>query len=131
MRFYFNLPGRVTKVKIVLTEEKDGELVQEKSYNFTKEQFKAFLNDHQRAAYINALVGADWTNPEDVRKTKKEMRAKRKARKEKRSIVNGESARGLNKEEFEQAIAEGAVVVGADLNHSDPIQEKGDEGGGN
>ena len=45
--------------------------------------------------------------------------------------MNGESARGLNKEEFEQAIAEGAVVVGADLNHSDPIQEKGDEGGGN
>lgn len=84
MRFYFNLPGRVTKVKIVLTEEKDGELVQEKSYNFTKEQFKAFLNDHQRAAYINALVGADWTNPEDVRKSKKEMRAKRKAKKEKR-----------------------------------------------
>ncbi len=84
MRFYFNLPGRVTKVKIVLIEEKDGELVQEKSYNFTKEQFKAFLNDRQRAAYINALVGADWTNPEDVRKSKKEMRAKREARKEKR-----------------------------------------------
>lgn len=82
MRFYFNLPGRVTKVKITLTEERDGELIQEKSYNFTKEQFKAFLNDHQRAAYINALVGADWTNPEDVRKSKKEMRDKRKAKKE-------------------------------------------------
>lgn len=77
MRFYFNLPGRVTKVKIVLTEEKDGEFVQEKSYNFTKDQFKAFLNDHQRAAYINALVGADWANPEDVRRAKKERKKKK------------------------------------------------------
>lgn len=113
MRFYFNLPGRVTKVKIVLTEEKDGELVQEKSYNFTKEQFKAFLNDHQRAAYINALVGADWTNPEDVRKSKKEMRAKRKAKKEKRYPWG----------------AGDEPVIDADLNSSDPIPEKGDEGG--
>lgn len=106
MRFYFNLPGRVTKVKIVLTEEKDGELVQEKSYNFTKEQFKAFLNDHQRAAYINALVGADWTNPEDVRKSKKEMRAKRKAKKEKRYSwgAGDEPVRTISKEEFDQAL---------------------------
>ena len=84
MRFYFNLPSRVTKVKIVLTEKKDDELVQEKSYDFTREQLRAFFNDRQRAAYINTLISRNWANPEDVRKAKKEMRAKREAKKEKR-----------------------------------------------
>ena len=84
MRFYFNLPSRVTKVKIVLTEKKDGELVQEKSYDFTREQLRAFFNDRQRAAYINTLISRNWANPEDVRKAKKEMRAKREERKAKK-----------------------------------------------
>ena len=63
MRFYFNLPGRVTKVKIVLTEEKDGELVQEKEYMIKREQLDIFDNEYKRAAYINSLIGYDWRNP--------------------------------------------------------------------
>lgn len=108
MRFYFNLPSRVTKVKIVLTEKKDGELVQEKSYDFTREQLRAFFNDRQRAAYINTLISRNWANPDDVRKAKKEMRAKREARKEKRYSwgTGDEPAKDISKE--------GEVVVEAE-----------------
>ena len=99
MRFICNLPSRVTDIKITFTEKADGKIVQEKSYKFNKDQFKAFMNDRQRSAYINALVGKDWTNSDDVRKAKKERREK----KEKKLVENGEQA----------------VVVGADLNHNE------------
>ena len=77
MRFICNLPNRVTDIKITFTEKADGKIVQEKSYKFNKDQFKAFMNDRQRSAYINALVGKDWTNSDDVRKAKKEKREKK------------------------------------------------------
>ena len=101
MRFICNLPNRVTDIKVTFTEKNDGKIIQEKSYKFNKDQFKAFMNDRQRSAYINALVGKDWTNSDDVRKAKKEKR-------EKKLVENSEPA-----------IAEGAVVVGADLNHNE------------
>lgn len=78
MRFSFNLPGRVTKIKVTLTEERDNDIVQEKSYTFKRDQFKVFENDHQRAAFINSLIGPEWINSDDIRMKKKEQRAKRK-----------------------------------------------------
>jgi hypothetical protein len=83
----------VTDIKITFTEKTDGKIVQEKSYKFNKDQFKAFMNDRQRSAYINALVGKDWTNSDDVRKAKKEKR-------EKKLIKNGEEPY-INKSEEE------------------------------
>lgn len=77
MRFYFNLPKRVTKIKIVLTEENDSGVVQEKEYNFKKMALLQFENDHQRSTFINSLIGPEWTNPEDVRKAKKEKKKKK------------------------------------------------------
>lgn len=63
MKFNFNLPKRVTKVKLVLTEENEGQVVQEKEYVFKRKQLDIFDNEYKRAAYINSLIGYDWRNP--------------------------------------------------------------------
>lgn len=63
MKFNFNLPKRVTKVKLVLTEENEGQVVQEKEYTFKRKQLDIFDNEYKRAAYINSLIGYDWRNP--------------------------------------------------------------------
>ena len=63
MKFNFNLPKRVTKIKIVLTEENEGQVVQEKEYTIKREQLDIFDNEYKRAAYINSLIGYDWRNP--------------------------------------------------------------------
>lgn len=78
MRFSFNLPGRVTKIKVTLMEERDNDIVQEKTYTFKRDQFRVFENDNQRSAFINSLIGPEWVNSDDIRMKKKEQRAKRK-----------------------------------------------------
>lgn len=108
MKFNFNLPKRVTKIKIVLTEESEGQVVQEKEYTIKREQLDIFDNEYKRAAYINSLIGYDWRNPVSKRGKVAKEGVKRK----------------------EERHPWGDVVIGADLNHSDPIPEKGDEGGG-
>lgn len=75
MKFNFNLPKRVTKIKLVLTEENEGQVVQEKEYTIKREQLDIFDNEYKRAAYINSLIGYDWRNPVSKRgKVAKEER---------------------------------------------------------
>lgn len=109
MKFNFNLPKRVTKIKIVLTEESEGQVVQEKEYTIKREQLDIFDNEYKRAAYVNSIIGYDWRNPVSKRGKVAKEEAKRKE---------------------DQRYPWGDVVIGADLNHSDSIPEKGDEGGG-
>ena len=45
MKFNFNLPKRVTKIKLVLTEENEGQVVQEKEYTIKREQLDIFDNN--------------------------------------------------------------------------------------
>lgn len=107
MKFNFNLPKRVTKIKIVLTEENEGQVIQEKEYTIKREQLDIFDNEYKRAAYVNSIIGYDWRNP--VSKRGKVAKEGVKRKEERHPWGAGE--------EFAQAIAEGAVVVGADLNH--------------
>lgn len=63
MKLKLNLPKRVTKIKVVLTEEKEGQVVQEKEYVFKRKQLDIFENEYKRAAYVNSIIGYDWRNP--------------------------------------------------------------------
>ncbi len=107
MRFSFNLPGRVTKIKITLTEEHDNDIMQEKSYTFKRDQFKVFENDHQRSAFINSLIGPEWVNSDDIRMKKKEQRAKRK------------EAYAARKSNFGNKIEEAVENYNAKMDHLD------------
>ena len=99
MKFDFNLPKRVSKIKIVLTEENEGQVVQEKEYVFKRKQLDIFENQYKRAAYVNSLIGYDWRNPVSKRgKVAKEERYPWGAVEE--------PAKPITKEEFDQAIAE-------------------------
>ena len=110
MRFNFNLPKRVTKIKLVLTEENDGQVVQEKEYTIKREQLDIFDNEYKRAAYINSLIGYDWRNPLSKRgKVAKEDSERREER----------HPWGAGVESIVKELTEGG----------DAAQEKGDEGG--
>lgn len=82
MKFNFNLPKRVTKIKLVLTEENEGQVVQEKEYTIKREQLDIFDNEYKRAAYINSLIGYDWRNPVSKRGKVAKEGSKRKEEEE-------------------------------------------------
>lgn len=62
MRLFTNIPRRITKIKLVLTEEVDGQVKKEKEYTFKRSELEVFDTDYKMNAYINQCIAPDWPN---------------------------------------------------------------------